>query len=150
MWEIEWEYRIYNETDEHLTYTDFMNANLHLNYILYKGTDVWSLRNGRCRPITTARFEKRLRKALKFAHGKGYISSNGAWRLDKKSGDDLVGVCLVYLDVLRTLGLYAYGDFIVPEKFTDAQIEFAIRSYGLINERIVAVEEYYGKKANRN
>ena len=143
MWEIDWSYSIYNETNEHHTYQDFVNMNLHFNYILYKGTDVWSLRNGRCRPITTARFEKRLRKALKFAQGKGYIAFNGGWRLDEKSGDFLVGVCKEYLNVLKGLGLYMRGDFVVPEKFTDEQIAFAIRNYGAINERIVAVEEYY-------
>jgi hypothetical protein len=148
MWEIDRSYSIYNETNEHYAYQDYVNVNLHFNYIIYKGTDVWSLRNGRCRPITTARFEKRLRKALKLAREKGHITSDGAWRLNKKNGYFLVGVCKEYLNVLKGLGLYMRGDFVVPEKFTDGQIAFAIKNYWAINERIVAVEEYYGNRSN--
>ena len=150
MWEINKEYNIYHDDYGYGTSRLFVNDHSHLGYILYKGTDVWHLKNGRCRPITTIRFERMLRKALKFAKGKGYINSFGHWRMDKNEGNDvyLVAVCNTFLKKLNRIGLYKQHDFVVPEKFTDKQIAFAVQYYGEIRRRIEIVEEYYGNRSN--
>ena len=146
MWEIDKSYSICNEFGSHYKHEE-INIFPPRLYFVYKGTDVWSLVNGRCRPITTARFERLLRKALKFAQGKGYINSFGHWRMDRDNGSDsyLVAVCQTFLKKLNRIGLYKQHDFVVPGKFTDKQIAFAIQYYGEIRRRVEIVEEYYGK-----
>jgi len=154
MWKLEDGWKALSESKGY-TNKDCINYRPMDKYFLYKGAEVWTLWKGRCRQITSHRFEKDLLKALKLAQKLTFKQLNG-WR----NGEYLVlydndlaifGICNDYITQMTELGLYRKEKgFVIPRKLTKKQIEFAIAEWPRIVDRIKKAEAYLAKQKRPN
>lgn len=134
-WKVEPGYNIINENTG-LPYIWPIQHDSHESFIIYNGTDVWRLANGRCRPITTYRFEKLLKKALRLGNALEKRLNEGHMWLKTHTSDYEILVCEDHLEDLQNLGLFDGEKFIIPKKFNNDQSKYAIEYYSLILSRV--------------
>jgi hypothetical protein len=156
MWELDPGWAVIETGDAGIGYVQTCAINHYPRgkYILYKGTEVWTLGNGRCRQITYHRFEKDLLKALKLAQKFQFKQREDydfeTYLVFRDSDETILSICDVYMDKLTKLGLYGEKGFVVPKKLTKKQVEFAIAEWPRIVYRIKKAEAYLAKQKRQN
>jgi len=147
-WKLEDGWMALNASEKDYSSENIINHRPPDKYFLYKGTEVWTLWKGRCRQITSHRFEKDLLKALKLAQKLTFEQLRPNMRdylVFCDNSSVAFGICTTYIKLLTELGLYSEKGFVVPKKLTEKQVEFAIKEWPRIIYRVKKAEAYLAK-----